>query len=147
MTLRSISRKGFKSREFSSHKILVDLSSFCLALSRFCPQKPRVQPSHECVCSVVNAREVTRDFNPMGSLHDNWLVRGSILVRAILFREIPVYSSLCLSIVKLRITVLYELKFSRWFYFREFRESNPRENFHFNLCLFIVMTTSAKSRN
>ena len=32
-------------------------------------------------------------------------------------------------------------------YFREFRESNPRENFHFNLCLFIVMTTSAKSRN
>ena len=45
------------------------------------------------------------------------------------------------------ITLLYELKFSRWFYFREFRESNPRENFHFNLCLFIVMTTSAKSRN
>ena len=43
--------------------------------------------------------------------------------------------------------VLYELIFSRWFYFREFRESNPRENFHFNLCLFIVMTTSAKSRN
>ena len=43
--------------------------------------------------------------------------------------------------------LLYELKFSRWFYFREFRESNPRENFHFNLCLFIVMTTSAKSRN
>ena len=37
--------------------------------------------------------------------------------------------------------------FSRWFYFREFRESNPRENFHFNLCLFMVMTTSAKSRN
>ena len=45
------------------------------------------------------------------------------------------------------ISLLYELKFSRWFYFREFRESNPRENFHFNLCLFIVMTTSAKSRN
>ena len=45
------------------------------------------------------------------------------------------------------ICLLYELKFSRWFYFREFRESNPRENFHFNLCLFIVMTTSAKSRN
>ena len=44
-------------------------------------------------------------------------------------------------------SILYELKFSRWFYFREFRESNPRENFHFNLCLFIVMTTSAKSRN
>ena len=43
--------------------------------------------------------------------------------------------------------ILYELKFSRWFYFREFRESNPRENFHFNLCLCIVMTTSAKSRN
>ena len=42
--------------------------------------------------------------------------------------------------------VLYELKFSRWFYFREFYESNPRENFHFNLCLFIVMTTSTKSR-
>ena len=37
--------------------------------------------------------------------------------------------------------LLYELKFLRWFYFREFRESNPRENFHFNLCLFIVMTT------
>ena len=36
--------------------------------------------------------------------------------------------------------ILYELKFLRWFYFREFRESNPRENFHFNLCLFIVMT-------
>ena len=32
--------------------------------------------------------------------------------------------------------ILYELKFSRWFYFRKFRESNPRENFHFNLCLF-----------
>ena len=48
---------------------------------------------------------------------------------------------------KFRITILYELKFLRWFYFCEFRESNPRENFHFNLCLFIVMTTSAKSRN
>ena len=45
------------------------------------------------------------------------------------------------------IKLLYELIFSRWFYFREFRESNSRENFHFNLCLFIVMTTSAKPRN
>ena len=41
----------------------------------------------------------------------------------------------------------YKLLFSWGFYFREFRESNPRENFHFYLCLFIVMTTSAKSRN
>ena len=49
--------------------------------------------------------------------------------------------------IEVRDSTLYELKFSRWFYFREFRESNPRENFHFNLCLFIVMTTSAKSRN
>ena len=43
--------------------------------------------------------------------------------------------------------VLYKLLFSRGFYFREFREPNPRENFHFNSCLFIVMTTSEKSRN
>ena len=48
-------------------------------------------------------------------------------------------------VVKYEIHILYELKFSRWFYFRKFRESNPRENFHFNLCLFVVMTTSAKS--
>ena len=33
--------------------------------------------------------------------------------------------------------LLYKL-----FYFREFRESNPRENFHFNLCLFIALKTS-----
>ena len=45
------------------------------------------------------------------------------------------------------IQILYELKFSRWFHFREFRESNPRKNFHFNLCLFIVMTTSPKLQN
>ena len=31
-------------------------------------------------------------------------------------------------------------------YFRKFRESDPRENFHFSLCLFIVMKTSEKSR-
>ena len=43
--------------------------------------------------------------------------------------------------------VLYKLLFSRGFYFREFREPDPRENFHFNSCLFIVMTTSEKSRN
>ena len=43
--------------------------------------------------------------------------------------------------------VLYKLLFSRGFYFREFRESDPRENLHFNVCLFIVMTTSEKSRN
>ena len=28
-----------------------------------------------------------------------------------------------------------------------FCESDPRENFHLNLCLFIVMKTSEKSRN
>ena len=43
--------------------------------------------------------------------------------------------------------LLYKLLFSRGFYFREFREPDPRENFHFNSCLFIVMTTSEKSRN
>ena len=43
--------------------------------------------------------------------------------------------------------ILYKLLFSRGFYFREFREPDPRENFHFNSCLFIVMTTSEKSRN
>ena len=40
--------------------------------------------------------------------------------------------------------LLYKLLFSRGFYFREFRESDPRKNFHFNLCLFIVMKTSEK---
>ena len=30
---------------------------------------------------------------------------------------------------KIQDPILYELKFSRWFYFREFRESNPREKF------------------
>ena len=40
--------------------------------------------------------------------------------------------------------ILYKLLFSRGFYFREFREPDPRENFHFNSCLFIVMTTSEK---
>ena len=43
--------------------------------------------------------------------------------------------------------ILYKLLFSRGFYFREFREPDPRENFHFNSRLFIVMTTSEKSRN
>ena len=42
----------------------------------------------------VRAALSMRDFNPMGSLH-----ASRILVRAILFREIPVYSSLCLSII------------------------------------------------
>ena len=41
----------------------------------------------------------------------------------------------------------YKLLFSRGFYFHKFRKSEPHENFHFNLCLFIVMKTSAKSRN
>ena len=45
------------------------------------------------------------------------------------------------------IHLLYKLLFSRGFYFREFREPDPRENFHFNSCLFIVMTTSQKSWN
>ena len=45
------------------------------------------------------------------------------------------------------IDILYKLLFSRGFYFREFREPDPRENFHFNSCLFIVMTTSEISRN
>ena len=35
--------------------------------------------------------------------------------------------------------LLYKLLFSRGFYFRVFRESNPRKNFHFNLCLFIEL--------
>ena len=30
---------------------------------------------------------------------------------------------------------------------RKFSESDPRENFHFNICLFIVMKTEEKSRN
>ena len=34
------------------------------------------------------------------------------------------------------LLVLYKLLFSRGFYFREFREPDPRENFHFNSCLF-----------
>ena len=59
-------------------------------------------------------------------------------------RGTPVWSA---SSAPSRKWLLYELKFSRWFYFHEFREPNPRENFHFNLCLFIVMRTSAKSRN
>ena len=37
--------------------------------------------------------------------------------------------------------------FSPWFYFHEFRESDPRENFHFNLCLFIVINTEEKLQN
>ena len=45
------------------------------------------------------------------------------------------------------IDLLYKLLFSRGFYFRDFREPDPRKNFHFNSCLFIVMTTSEKSRN
>ena len=36
--------------------------------------------------------------------------------------------------------VLYELKFSRWFYFREFREPNPREFFFF--FFFFLISTS-----
>ena len=40
------------------------------------------------------------------------------------------------------LQLLYKLLFSRGFYLREFREPDPRENFHFNSCLFIVMTTS-----
>ena len=32
-------------------------------------------------------------------------------------------------------------------YFCEFRESDPRKNFHFNLCLFKAIKTSEKSRN
>ena len=49
--------------------------------------------------------------------------------------------------LKLAKSILYKLLFSRGFYFRDFREPDPRENFHFNSCLFIVMTTSEKSRN
>ena len=41
--------------------------------------------------------------------------------------------------------LMYKLLFSRGFYFHEFCEPDPRENFHFNSCLFIVMTTSEKS--
>ena len=48
---------------------------------------------------------------------------------------------------KVKKGILYKVLFSRGFYFREFREPDPRENFHFNSCLFIVMTTSEKSRN
>ena len=33
--------------------------------------------------------------------------------------------------------LLYKLSFSRGFYFREFRESDPRENFHFNVYMSI----------
>ena len=51
------------------------------------------------------------------------------------------------SVKTLKNELLYKLLFSRGFYFREFREPDPRENFHFNSCLFIVMTTSEKSRN
>ena len=32
-------------------------------------------------------------------------------------------------------------------YFREFRESEPHKNFHFNLCLFIATKTSTKLWN
>ena len=44
-----------------------------------------------------------------------------------------------------KLLYMYKLLFSQGFYFREFREPDPRENFHFNSCLFIVMTTSEKS--
>ena len=37
-----------------------------------------------------------------------------------------------------RYTV-YMWLFLQWFYFCEFRKSEPHENFHFMLCLFIVM--------
>ena len=40
--------------------------------------------------------------------------------------------------------VLYTWLFSQWFYFRKFRESDPRENFHFNWCLFIITKISEK---
>ena len=70
MTSQFMSRKVFKSREYLTQKIIVDLSSFC-------PQKPRVQPGHDCAYSVVNAREVTRDLNPMGSLQLHWLMDSS----------------------------------------------------------------------
>ena len=43
--------------------------------------------------------------------------------------------------------ILYKLLFLRGFYFREFRDSGPHKNFHFNLCLFIVMKSSEKSQN
>ena len=37
--------------------------------------------------------------------------------------------------------------FSRGFYFRKiFQEQQPPKNFHFNLCLFIVMKTSARGQ-
>ena len=48
-------------------------------------------------------------------------------------------SEVLLTLSVFTLQILYKLKFSRWFHFREFRESNPRENFHFNLCLFIVL--------
>ena len=48
-------------------------------------------------------------------------------------------------VAMLHNSILYKLLFSRGFFFHEFREPDPRENFHFNSCLFIVMTTSEKS--
>ena len=36
---------------------------------------------------------------------------------------------------------IYKLLFSRGFYCCKFRKSEPRENFNFNSCLFIVMKT------
>ena len=55
MTSRSISRKTFKSREFLSHRIIVALSNFCLALSSFCPA-----------------------FNPVMNVHAAWSMRGKL---------------------------------------------------------------------
>ena len=40
-----------------------------------------------------------------------------------------------------------EINYCKRGYLREFRESEPCKNFHFNLGLFIVMKTSEKSQN
>ena len=67
--------KGLNRGSFRTTEFFWPCLVFAWPCLDFCPQKPRVQLSHECACNVVNAREVTRDFNPMGSLH--WLADSS----------------------------------------------------------------------
>ena len=83
-------------------------------------------------------------FNPIFLLFDT---RKSCVFQLFLLTSIKTY--MCPNIIIPRIhvvykEVLYKLLFSRGFYFREFREPDPHENFHFNSCLFIVMTTIRK---
>ena len=51
--------------------------------------------------------------------------------------DLEVLGDFCEGMYVFRFYILYKLLFSRGFYFRELHRSDPRGNFHFNLCLFI----------